>query len=353
MPRPSPIAEFADTLQSRGRLVFTREEAARASPGTSASGVAQALHRLAERGRVTHVRAGFYVIVPLEYRATGIVPPTWFIHDLMQFIGQPYYVGLLSAAAVHGAAHQQPQELQVVTTKPVRAIELEHARLVFVTNSRTLDVPAVDRKVETGSFRVSSPAATALDLVRYAGHVGGLSNVATVLSELIEGFQPEELGAYARMVLARERPALQRLGLLLSKAGARNWEDVLHAVVFPKTQRARAGGRRDTLPALLAEVPDKVFWRSKRKSDRVPNFNGVFGWYLRHLYPGRLPGSEALVHDIESGKVVNLSTFQRAVAAEARRRAPLVLLRPDLPAANAITDARWNVIVNDELEVDT
>lgn len=38
----------------------------------------------------------------------------------MKFLGQPYYVGLLSAAALHGAAHHQPQEFQVVTNKQFR-----------------------------------------------------------------------------------------------------------------------------------------------------------------------------------------------------------------------------------------
>jgi len=57
-------------------------------------------------GRVACVRKGFYVIVPLEYQAIGSVPAEWFVDDLMRFIGQPYCAGCLSAAAIHGAAHQ-------------------------------------------------------------------------------------------------------------------------------------------------------------------------------------------------------------------------------------------------------
>jgi hypothetical protein len=49
---------------------------------------------------------------PLEYREAGGPPASWFIDDLMRFLGQPYYVGLLSAAAIHGAAHQQPMVFQ-------------------------------------------------------------------------------------------------------------------------------------------------------------------------------------------------------------------------------------------------
>ena len=41
-------------------------------------------------------------------------------------------------------------------------------------------------KTVTGSIRVSTPEATALDLLRYVAAAGYLSNVATVLHELAE-----------------------------------------------------------------------------------------------------------------------------------------------------------------------
>ena len=44
------------------------------------------------------------------------------IDDLMRFHHVPYYVGLLSAAALHGAAHQQPQEFQVVSGAVLRPL---------------------------------------------------------------------------------------------------------------------------------------------------------------------------------------------------------------------------------------
>ena len=64
----------------------------------------------------------FYVIVPLEYRAVGAPPVSWFIHDLMKAMELPYYVSLLSAAALHGASHQQPQTFQVMTDRSLRSV---------------------------------------------------------------------------------------------------------------------------------------------------------------------------------------------------------------------------------------
>ncbi|MBI4864361.1 MAG: type IV toxin-antitoxin system AbiEi family antitoxin [Candidatus Riflebacteria bacterium] len=352
-PRPSPVAAHVDQLQASGRYVFTREELTRAIPDCSPAGVAQALQRLAGRGRIVRVRAGFHVIIPLEYRAAGILPPTWFIDDLMRSIGQPYYVGLLSAAALHGAAHQQPQEFQVVTNRPVRGIDVRGLKITFVTNSYAASVPVLEKKVETGSFRVSTPAATALDLVRYAAHSGGLSNVATVLRELTDTFTPGDLVAHARLQMPRERPTLQRLGFLLGRVGAREWEAALLPVVFPpRASRDSRKARTPTLPEVLGSVPADTFWKKGAKGRRVPDFNGVFAWYLRQLYPGGLPSGDKLVRDIASGRVVNLSTFQRSVAAEARRRVPSVPLRPDLPVKGTPVDARWAVIVNEIVEPD-
>ena len=61
-----------------------------------------ALRRQRQRGRIVSPRRGFYVIVPQEYALAGSPPPSWFIDELMAYLGQPYYVGLLSAAALHG-----------------------------------------------------------------------------------------------------------------------------------------------------------------------------------------------------------------------------------------------------------
>lgn len=61
----------------------------------------------------------------------GCIPTTWFVDVMMRHFNQPYYVGLLNAAAFHGAAHQQPMVFQVMTTQPIRPIVLGQARLMF------------------------------------------------------------------------------------------------------------------------------------------------------------------------------------------------------------------------------
>jgi len=174
----------------------------------------QALGRLGRRGRITSPRQGFYVIVPQEYRLAGAPPASWFINDLMRYIGQPYYVGLLTAASLHGAAHQQPQVFQVVTAAPLRPSEAGRVRIQFVKRAHPERTPTVDKRTSTGIIPVSTPEATALDVVRYPRVSGGLSNVATVLEELSDVLDGAALEA-ATKVTGVECAVVQRLGYLL------------------------------------------------------------------------------------------------------------------------------------------
>ena len=103
-PRVNSLRAFLDDLQGAGRYSFAAGEALKAL-GVSSIALRSALWRLARSRRVASPRRGFYVIVPPEHRAVGCPSPEWFIDDLMAYLGCPYYVGLLTAGALHGAAH--------------------------------------------------------------------------------------------------------------------------------------------------------------------------------------------------------------------------------------------------------
>lgn len=213
--RKNGLREYVDQLQSQGRYVFTRDEGLTAL-GCTRSAFMFAVNRLSAAGRIVSPRRGFHVIVPVEYRSAGGPPPDWYIDALMSFHEQSYYVGLLSAAALHGASHQQPQELQVVTSAPLRPVQAGRARIRFFQNVGIEQVPVVMEKTYTGHVRVSTPEATALDLVRYPHAAGGLGNVATVLGELAEEMAPERMVA---ILEGAESAHVQRLGYLLELVG--------------------------------------------------------------------------------------------------------------------------------------
>jgi predicted transcriptional regulator of viral defense system len=210
------LPSWVDARQAQGLYFFTREDALKAIAFSEAA-FKQAAARLVRKGRIVRVHGGFFVIVPLEYTATGVVPPEWFIADLMEYIGQPFYVGLLSAAVLQGAAHQQPQQFQVVTTKPLREIRVKNQSIRFFVKSGFEKTPRTQVKVQTGYIPVSTPEATTLDLLRYARSIGGLDRVYTVIQELGEKVNPSRLVAAARA--DGNLTCARRAGWLLEKAG--------------------------------------------------------------------------------------------------------------------------------------
>lgn len=219
---PASLSAFVDHLQETGRYVFTLKEA-RKLGGRSESGLMIALGRLKKQGRIVSPRRGFFVIVPLEYRRAGTPPANWFIDDLLRYMRQPYYVGLLSAAAIHGAAHQQPMVFQVVTDRPTRASRAARIRIEFHMHGRVKSLPAREMQTETGTMRVATPEVTAFDLVRYSESAGHMGNVVTVLTELSEKLEPREL---AKVASHYATPDVQRLGYLLEAVGC-------HEIAFP------------------------------------------------------------------------------------------------------------------------
>lgn len=211
------LSAYADSLQATGRYTFTRSEALAVLQVTEKAFKSSA-HRLVTKGRLVSPRRGFFVIVPIEYSSSGAPPPSWFIDELMRYIGHNYYVGLLSAASMHGAAHQQPQEFQVVSSVPHRPAEAGRARLRFFTKKH-LDRAATELiKTATGSMIVATAETTALDLVRYYEGAGYFNNVATVLGELVEQLDPARLVAAA--AAEAEMSVVQRLGLILEQLQA-------------------------------------------------------------------------------------------------------------------------------------
>jgi predicted transcriptional regulator of viral defense system len=162
-------------------------------------------------------RRGFYLIVDPQHRSLGALPASAWIDDLMRFQKVDYYVGLLSAAAIHGAGHQQPQEFQVVAGTVLRPITVGRVRIHFFFRGRMKLAETERTKTSGGSIPVSTPEMTAYDLVRYRKGAGSIDHVATVVAELAERLDARRLGTIAKK--GEELPIVQRLGYLLDRTG--------------------------------------------------------------------------------------------------------------------------------------
>ena len=204
------LDKYLIEVRAQGRYAFTAEEL-KNKFNLSLNALNQLLYRLKQKNEMAQIRQGFYVIIPPEYSKQGIIPPYLYIDDLMKSLDKPYYVSLLSAAALYGAAHQQPTGYTVVTQSPAPR-SIDKLKILFFSKQEFLQEGIVQQKTPAGYINVSSPELTALDFFDYI-HKFGINRITTVLQELSEEMKPSLL-----LKIAKQHPntaAIQRLGFIL------------------------------------------------------------------------------------------------------------------------------------------
>ena len=208
------LEQWVETQLSMGRYGFSLDLLRGSFPAKSSTALKFSLKRLSDKGKILSIFKGYYLIIPPQYSGKGILPPALFLDDLMKFLERPYYLGLINAAAFHGAAHQQPQETFVVTILP--ALRPTRGKGVYIHYISKQEIPEKlleKRKTETGYLNISNPALTATDLIRFEKRTGGLNRVATVLYELAETLSTSDFNS--DLLSHVPATALQRLGFML------------------------------------------------------------------------------------------------------------------------------------------
>lgn len=246
------IQSYIDSLLARGRYCFTAQQVTKALK-LSPKAARATIWRARKRGLLASPAQGFYLILTPQYRILGCLPAEYFIDDLMQYWEKPYYVALLSAAQIHGAAHQKPQQFMVMTSIVHKPIVCGQVAIAFTKRKSTTQMPTNKIQTDFGFYKVSTPEVTAMDLVSYLHKCAGLDHVATVLVELSEAMQVKPLRDLTRKI--KETVWMQRLGFLLEHLGKKQLADVLHQALRK---------RRYQPCALLAGAPHDNFILSKK-----------------------------------------------------------------------------------------
>src|SRR5262249_3021856 len=96
--------DLADYLLAHGLPIVTLAQI-RELTGLDAALARQAVARLVKAGQLFTPSRGLYGAIPPEYRTWGVRPGLEFVDAMMAAMGRDYYVSLLSAAELHGAAH--------------------------------------------------------------------------------------------------------------------------------------------------------------------------------------------------------------------------------------------------------
>ena len=225
--------QFFKELQSQGRYSFTFEELSNRFK-VSEKALLQGLFRYKAKKQIAQIRKGFYVIITPNYYNQGMLPLYLFINDLMTSLGKPYYIGLLSAAALYGAAHQQPMEYFVMAKTPApRSIKNQKLKVSFISKNSWEQDDIVKKTTDSGYICVSSPELTALDLIAYVDIIG-MNRVVTVLQELAQVMKPAALTKTAMRY--PNTSVIQRLGYLFEDViGEKKLSDSLIKVLNTRT----------------------------------------------------------------------------------------------------------------------
>ena len=214
------LSKVLDEAERSGKLNLHTEDIAVALPHVGPEALRQALHRQQKRGRIIRLSrgAGHWLIVPLQYATVGAPPlEIWLDRYLSKTLRASYYVALLSAAETYGASPQAVMVTQVMVPKPRRPIIVGRHKVEFYTRAHIERMPIRWHETQEGRFKVSTPELTALELVDRQARVGGMERVREVLRALWEVCT--EAGMAQALKAARDVPAAQRLGVLLTMDG--------------------------------------------------------------------------------------------------------------------------------------
>ena len=242
------IQAWINARMLRGFYTFSKSDLLSIGLTIAESSIIRSLNRLEHNGTIMSPWQNFYVIIPTEYKLRGLVPPTFYIDKLMQFLNRDYYISLLSAAELNGASHQRSMVFQVTMNGcSVRSGVKNGTRIELFTRQELPLQFTKKIKTKSGYITVSGPELTALDLVTNYNKVGGLSRVAEILLELSELTKWDNaklpLLAYFKM------PTIQRLGYILDLLELNDQADALYSLMQQTSKTTRKTPLKPELPA--------------------------------------------------------------------------------------------------------
>lgn len=206
------VNDWINQQEERGITTFTFQQIRRLFQEHSERNLKTYVTRLVLSKKIENVYRGFYVIIPTQYKLKGVVPPAYYINELMEYIGKPYYVGLLSAASIYGASHQRAMLTQVVTIGPRPRITRKNSLIDWNYRQQIPSELIETRNAEMGRINYSSAELTAVDIIQFATKIGGFQRATTVLAELVDII---DISKMERVLPFTNISTMQRLGFLL------------------------------------------------------------------------------------------------------------------------------------------
>lgn len=210
------VSRYVDQRLATGHVSFSLDELLRAT-GLSTSAARSQLHRLRSKIVRVSARDTFFLIVTPEYLSRGAPPVEWWIGDYFKWLGRPYYLALQTAARLHGSNPQSIQTTQVMTDRARRPLTIGQQRVQFMVKRHLGKTLVQSLPNAFAPTLVSTPEATAFDLVRYASRIGGIGRAWETIRPLLARLDATALRD--ELKAENETSTAQRLGFLLARSG--------------------------------------------------------------------------------------------------------------------------------------
>jgi len=211
------VAEYINILLSKEEYSFSWEEIIE-NTSKSETAIKRELSRLVSKGKVVNLRKGFYLIITPRYEKMGVLPIELYVNKLFEYLNRMYYLSLYSAAKFHGASHQQIQEEYIISSLPsLHDIRNNNISINFFNISNWPEKNILQKKSDAGLFNISSVALTMADLIHHHGKLGGLNRMLSVLEELLENIEMNDLKSLLEWY--PHKSTIQRFGFLLNELG--------------------------------------------------------------------------------------------------------------------------------------
>lgn len=220
------VSEYTRQLLSYEEYSFSLEEAT-AKSSKDSTAVRRELNRLIEKKEIVNLRKGFYLIIPPRYSNAQKLPLQLYSEKLFNYLKRKYYIGLYSAAKIHGASHQQTQrDYLIIETPKLNAIKKKNFDIQFHTTGNWPKNNIEKKKSDAGFYNVASPILTFIDLIHHHSKLGGLNRMLASLEELTEELIEQDVQALLEWYDTKS--SLQRTGFLLEELlGSNSFSDMI------------------------------------------------------------------------------------------------------------------------------
>lgn len=194
---------------------FAIEEVYELYPTTRKGKIRELLRHMTNRGKLSRIKEGLYLIIPLGENSDNFMPD-W--HQLTEYLVQDanHYIGYYSALQIHNLITQPSLKQQIVVSKQQKKSKLRIRSIEFQFIYHNQDHFFGSKKIWINEFdkvRCSDLEKTIIDCLFKPEYAGGIVEIAKAIFEAKDKLDYGKLLNYS--IQFKSQSVMKRLGYIL------------------------------------------------------------------------------------------------------------------------------------------